>query len=291
MDERAGLRRLPDEVVRTPPIADAPLFTSLPADTAARLAAAVAAWVAPAEAVVVREGDESDSVYVVVEGAVRVEHGGAVVARLGPGELFGEMALLARRPRAATVVADETTTLLELPRAALEQLRRDDPRVGEALERVCRARLVDNLARTSPLFTGVDPQAARRALQGFATRKVPARAVVVREGEPCPGLFVVLEGALRVEAAGASAPIALKDLAAGDVFGEMSLLDDDAATATVTATTDCTLLVLPRAAFHEFAAGQPTLRARLAQLAAKRRAANERVAGYLPDETTSAILV
>jgi CRP-like cAMP-binding protein len=287
-----GLRRLPPEVVRSVRVAGSSLFTSLPPDTAAHLASAAVAWAAEPGAVVVRAGDASESVYVVIDGVVRVEQRGVVVARLGRGELFGEMALLAKRPRTADVLADVPSELLEIPRAALERMQRDDARVAAALERICRTRLIDNLARSSPLFTGVDPDTARRALQSFAARKVAAGAVVVEEGKPGPGLFVVLDGALAVSALGNEGPLLLKNLGAGDVFGEMSLVDDDdAASATVKATTECTLLVLPRPAFRDVAAGNSTLKARLTALAAERRMHNERVAGYLPDETMSAILV
>src|SRR5689334_1321539 len=100
-EARAGLRRLPADVIQSERVAGSPLFTSLPPDTAKHLASAVSAWEAEPGAVVVRAGDASDSVYVVIDGVVRVEQGGAVVAQLGAGQFFGEMALLAKRARTA----------------------------------------------------------------------------------------------------------------------------------------------------------------------------------------------
>jgi CRP-like cAMP-binding protein len=56
--------------------------------------------------VLVREGEVGREVFVIVEGFATVHVGGQLVARLGPGEFVGELALLDRRCRTATVVAE-----------------------------------------------------------------------------------------------------------------------------------------------------------------------------------------
>ena len=58
----------------------------------------------PGEAVI-REGDVGHELFLVSEGEVRIERGGAEVARLGPGEFFGESALLSGERRNASVLA------------------------------------------------------------------------------------------------------------------------------------------------------------------------------------------
>jgi len=55
--------------------------------------------------VVVKQGDKSIGLYIVVEGKVDVEKAGKTAATLGPGQYFGEMALLDEEPRTATVKA------------------------------------------------------------------------------------------------------------------------------------------------------------------------------------------
>jgi CRP/FNR family transcriptional regulator len=66
---------------------------------------------------IVREGDTGTALYVIVRGRVRVERGSgpqsAALTELGPGDFFGELALIEDHPRSASVVAlDETECLL-----------------------------------------------------------------------------------------------------------------------------------------------------------------------------------
>ena len=56
-----------------------------------------------------REGDPADCMYAVIEGAVEIHLRGAVVERIAPVGVFGEMALLDRQPRSATAVAAADT--------------------------------------------------------------------------------------------------------------------------------------------------------------------------------------
>ena len=70
----------------------------------------------PAEAVVVREGDSGDLFYVIAQGSVVVTQQGRELRRLGPGDSFGEIALLRDLPRTATVEATEPALFVTLAR-------------------------------------------------------------------------------------------------------------------------------------------------------------------------------
>jgi cAMP-dependent protein kinase regulator len=290
----AALTPLPEGAVRLERPPAVPLFSGLSQASFASLVKKLSAWEADAGAVVVGEGEESDSVFVVVRGRVRVERsagsaGGIVLAVLGPDSFFGEMALLSKRPRAATVIAEVKTELLEIPRSVLEDIVSGDPAVAQALDHFSRTRLLANLSRTSPLLKELPKGVVDGAVAAFGKKTAATGTALVSEGDESPGLFVVLAGELDVTAKGELGTVRIKRLEAGDVFGEMSLVSGGKATATVTAASDCTLLFLERSAFASFATANPVLEERLQHLAAAREAFNARF--LVPDETSSAVLV
>jgi serine/threonine protein phosphatase PrpC len=79
---------------------------------------------------IVSEGDDGASLYVVVQGEVSVHRNGQEIARLGAGSHFGEMALLNRRPRSATVRAETEVRLLVQERQEFIDLVQQDPIIG-----------------------------------------------------------------------------------------------------------------------------------------------------------------
>ncbi|MEO7804293.1 MAG: cyclic nucleotide-binding domain-containing protein, partial [Actinomycetota bacterium] len=68
--------------------------------------------------VIIRQGADGNEFFVIEAGNASVVRGRKIVARLGPGDHFGELALLSNHPRRATVVADTPVTLLVLGRRA-----------------------------------------------------------------------------------------------------------------------------------------------------------------------------
>jgi CRP-like cAMP-binding protein len=87
--------------------------------------------------VLCREGDPGDEMFIVRRGSFviskpvtgRVEQ---VLARIGPGDFFGEMSLFDRAPRSATIQADSDATLLALDRDALQRMTEQSPRAAAA---------------------------------------------------------------------------------------------------------------------------------------------------------------
>ena len=93
-----------------------PIFAPLPAPTLERVARNLVPVSAAEGAQVIREGDQGDRFYAIVDGTVDVDVGGRVIATEGPGSCFGEIALLHDVPRTATVTANADVRLLALDR-------------------------------------------------------------------------------------------------------------------------------------------------------------------------------
>src|SRR5262249_58039650 len=96
--------------------------------------------------IVFREGAAATSLYIIVSGQVRVEIGREPVAHLGPGEWFGEMALITGAPRSAPVEVTAECRLLVLEHRAFVDLLAAYPALYEQLAAILSRRLA---ARTS----------------------------------------------------------------------------------------------------------------------------------------------
>jgi len=92
------------------------LFGWLPPVALERIAFTVTETALPAGEILLRQGDEGDRAYVVVEGELVAEKDGAEIGRIGPGGVAGEIALLRAAPRMATVRAVTPVRLLAIDR-------------------------------------------------------------------------------------------------------------------------------------------------------------------------------
>jgi CRP/FNR family transcriptional regulator len=95
---------------------------------------------------------------------------------------------------------------------------------------------------------------------------VSAGSQVVRQGAPADRFYLVDAGRLRVSQSRDGAPVALRVLGPGDVFGEIGLLERTPRTATVTALDDGNLLALDGRSFLELVGSGPGLSTRLLDL-------------------------
>jgi CRP-like cAMP-binding protein len=81
----------------------------------------------PAGKVLMKEGATAQEFFTVIEGSMRVEREGKVIATLGPGDFFGEIALVDGGPRTATVIADEPSRLLVVGHREFHSLLEQNP--------------------------------------------------------------------------------------------------------------------------------------------------------------------
>src|SRR5262245_44321820 len=89
---------------------------------------------------IMREGDELEAIVIVLNGMVGVEIsalGDQLIAKLGPGELLGELSFIEGRPAAATIKAVENSLLLTLPHQLLESKLAQDSMFASRFYRAC----------------------------------------------------------------------------------------------------------------------------------------------------------
>jgi MFS family permease len=130
-----------------------PLFAPLPLTAIERLASSLQAVDVATGERLIREGEIGDRYYVVATGELDVTREGIRLRTCGPGAGVGEIALLRRVPRTATVTATRPTSLLALEAADFLAAVTGHSGSGAAAERV----IVERLTRSSAVAEGVDP--------------------------------------------------------------------------------------------------------------------------------------
>ncbi len=267
-----------------PLIAPLSLFSALPKDALRALIGCFEMITVPAGKAVISEGEEGAEAYIVARGELEVRRTDAdgktvTLARLTNGALFGEMALLSRAPRAASVVACRPSILLVARREALEAVAEKMPAVGVELAAHCRRRMVANLVRTSKVLLSVPPHERPALVERFETKVFEKGEKLIVDGTESTGLHLIASGEVAVigrEEGGENFVIAT--LGVGETVGEVALVLRRKANADVVAVHPTVTLHLPKEDFIDLIRDHPAILAGLYLCAVQR------------DEETSSVL-
>mgnify|MGYP003351628050 CR=1 FL=1 len=108
------------------------------------VAALVTELEVPAGTEFMTEGSIAHEFVIIESGSAAVKKGGKKLASIGPGDVVGELALILRRPRNATVVASEDVTMLVVDSRSFERLLEEVPGLARRLLTTVAERLADN---------------------------------------------------------------------------------------------------------------------------------------------------
>jgi len=114
-------------------LASAPLLAGVDDDGIKAIARRVVEVEFPKDHVIARQGEVGTGFFLVAKGRVRVVRDGETIAHIGPGDFFGEIALLDGGPRTATAIAETPCRLLAIEPAAFNQMLDDPPSVNKAV--------------------------------------------------------------------------------------------------------------------------------------------------------------
>lgn len=256
-----------------------PLFSSLDTETfMVLLREAMEARVFAAGETILNEGAPGESMFALAQGTVSVQRAGREVAQMHEGDFFGEMALLTGAPRLATVVAVNDVVALEFPRAAMESLINKHFSIKRGLDAFFRERLLANVLRANPLFGALDESQRAALSAAFVSEAFKAGDVILHEGQPGVGVFLLLRGTCRVfNQAGTSA---YPDLAEGDTFGEISAVMQLPVTASVAAKENVVVLRIGAHAFRTILGSNDVVKKQVLSLASERMTRTAKQALY-----------
>lgn len=126
-------------------LADVPLFAGLTDDELASIAASASEVVAVEGQSLATEGDFGHARFVIELGTAEVRSDGTTIRTLAPGDVFGEVAVLASGRRTASVVATSPMRLIAIFKRDVWKLERESPQAAERL----RALMAENLSDAS----------------------------------------------------------------------------------------------------------------------------------------------
>ena len=115
-------------------------FADLPGDELVLLAARAQEGAAAGGSVLLHEDDYATDLILILQGAVEIRRGGALIAALRAGELFGELGCITGRRRNATVTATEDVQFARLTHWDLRRLRLGAPQAHAALHAIAADR-------------------------------------------------------------------------------------------------------------------------------------------------------
>ncbi|HEY5014753.1 MAG TPA: cyclic nucleotide-binding domain-containing protein [Acidimicrobiia bacterium] len=122
-------------------LSQVPLFSALSRRELALVAKRAEDVVVPAGKVLVSEGETGNQFFVIMSGTAKLTRRGRKIATLGPGDSFGELALLDKHPRNATAVAETPSELVVIGQREFAGLIDDVPGFARKLLAAMAARL------------------------------------------------------------------------------------------------------------------------------------------------------
>lgn len=202
--------------------------------------------------IVVSEGDDADRLYLIVKGRVEVVgssvSGEIILGVIGPGEIFGEIALLSPgAKRTATVRAISELQTLSLKRTVFTELLQTYPKMRASFETSADLLLTSKFLKQASPFTTLNSRAIRELANRLKKISLPENSIVIKQGEKGDSCYLVRSGQVEISInKGGAGERVLAVLEEGAIFGEMALLTRNSRNATIRTVIPCSLLELCR---------------------------------------------
>uniref|UniRef100_A0A673ABT9 cGMP-dependent protein kinase n=1 Tax=Sphaeramia orbicularis TaxID=375764 RepID=A0A673ABT9_9TELE len=189
---------------------------------------------------VIQEGDDGSTVYVLEEGTVEVTKQGKKLCTIGPGKVFGELAILYNCTRTATVTALTDIKLWAIDRQIFQTIMM---RTG-----LIKHSQYTDFLRSVPSFQSLPEDILSKMADVLEETHYGDGDYIIRQGATGDTFFIISEGQVKVSQQNLANEdqVMEKTLSKGEWFGEQALQGEDVRTASVTAVGDVTCLVIDR---------------------------------------------
>ena len=252
------------------------LFADLSEEEFDQVLARIKSYQVDKESLICKEGVQGDSMYIISQGKIGIykynikEKKEIFLNVLEGGDFFGEFSFFSRQRRSATARALTDVSLLEITREDFEEIQKRYPNVSEVLMTFYKKRVVDTILALAPPFNALSPQDRKRLVERFSHQVIDPSTVVIQEGALPSFLYLIKSGRAEVFIQEGGKEIIVGHLAAGDIFGEISLLLGRNHTASVRTVTRTDLLMAARGDVEEILGAYPQIRETLKQYSRER---------------------
>ncbi|XP_075996929.1 cGMP-dependent protein kinase 1-like isoform X2 [Genypterus blacodes] len=201
------------------------------------------------DACIIREGDAGSLVYVMEEGKMEVSKEGMKLCTLGPGKVFGELAILYNCTRTATVRTLSSVRLWAIERLCVQTIMMTTGLIKHAEHM--------DFLQSVPTFKGLPDETLSKLSDVLEETHYEDGQFIIRQGARGDTFFIISKGKVSVtqEDPVNQEPVFLRQLSRGDWFGERALQGEDIRTANVIAAEAVTCLVIDRDSFSHLIGG------------------------------------
>ncbi|XP_012734552.1 cGMP-dependent protein kinase 1 isoform X2 [Fundulus heteroclitus] len=201
------------------------------------------------DACIIKEGDVGSLVFVMEDGKVEVTKEGMKLCTMGPGKVFGELAILYNCTRTATVKTLTHVKLWAIDRQCFQTIMM---RTGL----IKHSEYMDFL-KSVPTFQGLTEETLSKLADVMEETHYDDGEYIIRQGARGDTFFIISKGKVNVTKGDLAnqEPVHLRELGRGDWFGERALQGEDVRTANVIAVEPVTCLVIDRDSFKHLIGG------------------------------------
>ncbi|MCJ7663932.1 MAG: cyclic nucleotide-binding domain-containing protein, partial [Desulfobacterales bacterium] len=242
------------------------LFADLSEEEFQQVLTRIKSYQVDKESLICKEGEQGDSIYVISQGKVGIykytikEKKEVLLNILEAGDFFGEFSFFSHQRRSASARALTDVSLLEMTQEDFDEIKRVYPNISEVLLTLYKGRVVDTILALSPPFNALSPHDRKRLVERFSHQVVDPHMTVIQEGTLPAFLYLIKSGRAEVIIDESGKEVIVGHLAAGDIFGEISLLLGRNHTASVRTVTRTELLMASKNDVEEILGVYPQIR-------------------------------
>ena len=211
------------------------------------------------------EGDEGDSIYILVNGAIEVvghatDGTEVVISHLKEGDFFGEFGFFSNSKRKTSVKTLATTEVLELRKSDMGELIKKHPRISDVLFEFYKERVVDRLLALSETFRPINEADRKEILKRLVLERHRPTTDIMCEGDTGDTMYLIKSGSVEVWVGSVGTRKVIKELHEGDFFGEIALATNKPRQATVTAKTEVETVAFSRPMIKDILSKYPIIK-------------------------------